>query len=224
MNAWTRPTFCRLPARELLDPAVEVEVEPLARARRRAPCRHSAQVREETEQLAAGHPLVQAEVARQVPEPLANRDAVASRVEPEDAQPAARRADQVEQEADRRRLACAVRPEEPEYLAGLDREVDVDDPAVRPVVLGQLLRADDLGHAESITASGGSRYLHAQPADLRGPIRGECGDELPAVRAVARDERVLRALDLDVVRMRRVADELQPEPELIGPEERRLLR
>src|SRR5207344_1350651 len=113
----------------------------------------SPQVREETEQLAAGHPLVQPEVARQVAEPLANAHAVASRVEPEDAEPAVRRADQVEQQADRRRLAGAVRPQEAEDLAGLDREVDVDDPPVRSVALGQLLCADDLGHAASITTS-----------------------------------------------------------------------
>jgi hypothetical protein len=33
-----------------------------------------------------------------------------------------------------------------EDLAGLDREGDVDDSAVRAVALGQLLGADDLGH------------------------------------------------------------------------------
>ena len=101
---------------------------------------------EEAKQLAPGHPLVQAQVAGEIPEPAADRDAVAPRIEPEHAQPAAGRSDQVEQEADRRRLPCAVRAEEAEYLAGLDREVDFGDAAVLPVVLGQLLGADDLGH------------------------------------------------------------------------------
>src|SRR6478736_169020 len=73
-------------------------------------------------------------------------------------------------------------------------------------------------------ASGGCRDLHAQLPDVCGPIRGEGRDELPARCPVTRDERVLRALDLDLVRMRGVADELQPEAELIGPEERRLPR
>ena len=61
------------------------------------------------------------------------------RLDAEDAGAARGRPDQVEQQPDRRRLAGAVRTEEAEDLALLDREVDVDDPAVRAVGLGELL-------------------------------------------------------------------------------------
>src|SRR5204863_9786557 len=56
------------------------------------------------------------------------------------------RADGVEQGPDRGRLACAVRPEKSERLTLVDLEVDVDDPAMRPIGLGELLDLDDRGH------------------------------------------------------------------------------
>ena len=48
-------------------------------------------------------------------------------IQAEDAGRAAGRPDQVEQQPDRRRLTRAVGPEEPEDLAGVNHQVDIDD-------------------------------------------------------------------------------------------------
>ena len=60
----------------------------------------------------------------------------------------------VEQRPDRRRLAGAVGAEEAERLAFGDLEVDVDDPAVRAVRLGELLYLDDRGHDDPFPPAG----------------------------------------------------------------------
>ncbi len=73
-------------------------------------------------------------------------DRVDGRLDAEDAGTPARRPDEVEQGADRRRLARAIGPEEAEDLALVDLEIDVDDPALRAVVLGEPLGLDDGGH------------------------------------------------------------------------------
>jgi len=62
-----------------------------------------------------------------------DRDGVDGRVDAEDVGLAGGRPDEVQQRPDRRRLARAVRPEEPEDLARLDLEVDLDDPPGRAI-------------------------------------------------------------------------------------------
>ena len=49
----------------------------------------------------------------------------------------------VEQGADGRRLAGAVRAEEAEGFAFFDLQVDIDDPAMGSIGLGELFRPDD---------------------------------------------------------------------------------
>jgi len=72
----------------------------------------------------------------------------AALAEAEQERPPARRADEVEEDADRRRLARAVGPEESEHLALADLEIQLVDAAGLPVALGQSLGSDDrLGHA-----------------------------------------------------------------------------
>lgn len=47
--------------------------------------------------------------------------------------------DQIEEQPNRGRLACAIGADETEHLAAVDGEVDADDPAPEPVELGQVL-------------------------------------------------------------------------------------
>ena len=96
-----------------------------------------------------GQPVVEGELARDVADPPVDGDRVGVRLDAEDHRPAAGRPDQVEQGPDRGRLAGAVRPEEPEHLALLDAQVDVDDPAVGAVGLGELFGLDDRGHGRT---------------------------------------------------------------------------
>jgi hypothetical protein len=107
----------------------------------------AAKVAEVLDRLAAGQAVVQRELARDVADPAMDRDRVLRGLDLEHEGAAGCRADQVEQGPDRRGLAGAVGPEEAEDLALGDVEVDIDDAAVHPVRLGELLRADDRRHS-----------------------------------------------------------------------------
>ena len=146
----------------------------------------AAQVGEVVERLTAGQLVVQRELARQVAQAAVDGDRILGRVDAEDRRPAAGRTDVVEQRPDHRGLAGAVGPEEAKRLALADFEVDVDDPAVLAVVLGQLLGLDDGCHWISFRAQvvrvmrtipGGSiprpgaKSLRARRALAREPIR-----------------------------------------------------
>jgi hypothetical protein len=94
----------------------------------------AAQPSERFELLAAGEPLEQAQVSRQVAEHSPRGNSVAAAVETEQKRMAARRPDQVEEEADRRALARAVRAEEPEDFAVLDAQVELGQRANTPPI------------------------------------------------------------------------------------------
>ncbi len=134
---------------ELLDPTVEVEIEPFGEQLAAVNARQTAQMSKEAKELPRRQPLVEAQVAGQIAKPAANLDTIPRRIEAEDAEAPAGRPDQVEHEPDRRRLSGAVRTEEPEDLAGLDREVEIDDSPVLAVELRQLLGLQDLRHVVS---------------------------------------------------------------------------
>jgi hypothetical protein len=148
------PDLLAVPLREGADRAIEVELELLRERLAVAEAFHPAQAGEVAELLAAGQPLVEPEVARDVADAPPDRDRVAARVEAEQLDAARGRPDQVEHEPDRRRLPGAVRAEEAEHLAAADREGELLDAARRVVALGQGLRADDVGHAPIIARSG----------------------------------------------------------------------
>ena len=111
-----------------------VEVEAFDEVALVGPIDPAAQVPEVLDGLGARQPVVQSELARQVPDPTVDLDRAPEAVEAEDAGRPRTRPDQVEEQADRRRLAGAVRAEEPEDLALLDLEIDVDDPAMTAVM------------------------------------------------------------------------------------------
>ena len=103
-------------------------------------------------------PLVQPAVAAEdVPDPLAHPVRVVDDVASEDERLPRRRDQQRDQHLDRRRLAGAVRPEQPEELALLDLEADAADgldlerpsaerPGRRPVRAVEVDRFDDGRH------------------------------------------------------------------------------
>jgi hypothetical protein len=97
------------------------------------------------QELACREAVVQAQVAREIPDPP-SQAYVPSRIEAEELDPAARGPDQVEHEPDGRRLAGAVRAEEAEDLGFADLELEVGDAQLRAVELRQVLGADDRVH------------------------------------------------------------------------------
>src|SRR5262249_30183333 len=102
----------------------------------------TAEVREILDRLATGELVVERELARQVADTAMDRDRVDGRLDAEDARRSAGR-------PDRRRLAGTVGTEEAEGLALVDPQVDLDDPAVLAVALGELVGLDDPGHGMS---------------------------------------------------------------------------
>jgi hypothetical protein len=145
------PDLLPVALRERPDRAVELELEPPGEALGRAEVVPPAQAREEADQLPGGEPLVEPEVAGDVADPAPHGDPVAPRVEAEDLETTRGRPDQVEQQADGRRLPGAVRAEEAEHLAGLDLEVELGDAALAAVALGQGVGAHDRGHRPTLT-------------------------------------------------------------------------
>jgi hypothetical protein len=90
---------------------------------------------EGVEHAAARERRVEPELTGQVADLGEGAHAVAGDVVAHDRHPAGGRADEPQREADERRLAGAVRPEEPEALAPPDPEVDAldaDRPPVHP--------------------------------------------------------------------------------------------
>ena len=146
-SATTRPTFCLLPFEYSLNFRLGSTSRRVDQLGLVGLVDVAAQVREVVDRLPAGQLVVERELARQVAQAPMDGDRIGGRVDAEHRRPPARRADVVEQGADRRRLAGAVRAEEAEGLALVDGQVDVDDAPVRAVGLRQLLGLDHRGHA-----------------------------------------------------------------------------
>jgi hypothetical protein len=141
------PKLLAVALRELAYAPLQVEVEALRKRRRLAEAVDVPQMCEVGQELVPGQAVVERELPGEVPDPPPDRDAVAVRVEPEDFDATRGRADEVEQQAYGRRLAGPVGAEEPKDFARLHLEVDVDDAAEAPVVLGESFGANDGGHA-----------------------------------------------------------------------------
>ncbi len=111
-----------------------------------------AQGREIHEDLAAGQPLVEAQVAGHDPEPGAKLHAVTAGIEPEHAHAARGRAHEVEHQTYRGRLSGPVRAQVAEHLALRNGEREVDHAAVCTVVLGQPIGDDDVHSSQYLVA------------------------------------------------------------------------
>ena len=157
MNAWISPTFCRLP-----DDKSPTFLTGRHRVARRVvdvlPIDAAAQVGEVGERVPPGEVRVHGQVARHVADVVADLDGLIVRVEAENRGAARGRTDLVEDRADRRRLAGAVRAEEPEYLAVPDVEVQIHESLHVAVMLGQVLgvNGDLVGHEAPSFSAGAS--------------------------------------------------------------------
>ena len=134
---------------------------------------------EQRDRLVPGRVLPVPEVAGQVPEAGADRHAVATAVEAEDASAAPGGVQEVEQRPDRRRLPGGVGTQEAEYLALVDGQADVLDAAVPAVELREAVGLDGRHGSHGFTSAAGFR--------LRTPI-AMTGTQRPQ-RALLSDDR-----------------------------------
>jgi hypothetical protein len=137
-----QPDLLLVALRQIADPAVQVEVEPVGEATDRGTVERRPRQRVAAYDVVPVQPRWQHQLAGQVRRPSPDLDRVAHAVEPEDGDRATRRAEEVEQRPHERRLAGTVGADEPDDLAGGDGEVDVDDAAMPPVGLRQSPRLD----------------------------------------------------------------------------------
>ena len=112
-----QPDLLLVALRVLLEPPARIEVEPLDQLGDVPGVDAAAQVREVLDRVGAGQPVVQVELAGQVADAAVDRDRVDGRLDAEDLGPPGGRADEVEQDPHRRRLARSVRAQEAEDLA-----------------------------------------------------------------------------------------------------------
>src|SRR6185437_6685410 len=123
LEGGNQPDLLLVAARHALDLLRRIELEPTDELGPVGMIRRTAQVAEILERLGAREIAVQRELARQVRDPTIDREAITVDVETQHFGAAGRRADEVEEQADRRRLARAVGAQEPEDLAGVDFQV-----------------------------------------------------------------------------------------------------
>src|SRR5207248_9364745 len=124
--------------RVLAESPAEVELEPLAQRTHAPGVDATAHPGEVGHHLAAGQASELGHVAGYVTHPALDVDRVARAVQAEDVGRAAGRPDHPHEQADRGRLAGAVRPEVAEDLLGRDLEVQVEDASAGAVILGEL--------------------------------------------------------------------------------------
>jgi hypothetical protein len=150
---------------------------------------HAAQPAEVPQELLAGHPVLQRELARQISHPLPDLHALLPDVHPEDPCPPVRRSQEAQERADGRRLARPVGPEKPEHFSFVDREVDAPDPPVLAVGLGKLLGLYGRAHSQAFIddskiVSAIERWREHLPLGqipLRSSRRGKARNTLPRV-------------------------------------------
>ena len=132
-------------------PAALVEVDEAQRlvdARRALGARHAVGDRVQHQVLLGGQPIVQRRVLEDDADAPAHLVRRRRDVQPRQPRASRRRLQQRAEDLDGRRLAGAVRPEEPEDLAGADGEPDPAHRLHLTVRLGEILDLDDRGHAD----------------------------------------------------------------------------
>ena len=118
---------------------VEVHAQALRERVRRPQVLHAPQAGEVAHRLPPRGPHVQAELARQVAHRPAYLHALPVGIEAENLRVTAGGVEQIEEQPDGRRLACAVRPDESEDLAWPDLQIEALDAQTAAVVLGESL-------------------------------------------------------------------------------------
>jgi hypothetical protein len=154
------PDLLLVALRQSPDRSVEVEPEPVGERPDPLHAATAAQLGELVQQLPCGPPAVRhTQLAGQVPDPGTQPGSTVARGRAEHLDAARGRTQQVEQDADERRLARAVRAEEAEDLTRRHLEVDpVQRADAAAVDLHEPLGPDDGGHgAPSSVAASASR-------------------------------------------------------------------
>ena len=146
-SAATNPTFWRLPFEYVRALLRRVELETLEQLVAAVHVEIAAQATEQVDHLAAGELRPQAELAGHVRQAAVQLDRVVPRITAEQLDVPRVGAQQPEEHANRRRLARAVRAEEPVDLAGLDRQIQPVERARRSERLHQTGHADRGSHA-----------------------------------------------------------------------------
>jgi hypothetical protein len=121
----------------------------------------------EGEELVDPHAGVKGHVLGHVADPAARLQAVLDDVEAGDRRSARGGLQIAREDAQDRRLARAVRPEQPEHLADAGLEGDVVDAEPAAVALGQMLRDDDRRHEPRTEGAGAARPPRAGGARMR---------------------------------------------------------
>ena len=166
-----QPDLLPVTLRERSHGPVELELQSRGEALASADVVHAAQRGEVAQVLSPGQALVQPQVAGQVADTRANPPTLRAHVEPEHLGPAGARADQVEQQPDRRRLPGTVQAQIAENLPDPHRERQIADADCRPVVLRETRHADRLtGHDRRLGPAAGARIARS-PAVLDGRRR-----------------------------------------------------
>ena len=137
--------------------------------------REPVQPRDQLQRLDAAQVRIQERLVGQVADVALERDRVGVAVAAQDGGAPRARAQQAHQQADGRRLARAVRPQEPHHLARLDAQVQIVD---RRLVAEPLAEADGLDHA------GGVRRRRRRRSGRRAhPARAAAASAAPGGRA-----------------------------------------
>jgi hypothetical protein len=135
-------------------PQRRVELEPLDQGGPRRRVCAPMEASEQLEVLLAGQVRPHDEVARDARQSAVELGHVAPRVLPQDRGAAACRLQEPHQQTDRRGLAGAVRPQEPEDLAGAHLEREIEERQGPSVTLGQPRREDRrIAHAGIVATS-----------------------------------------------------------------------
>src|SRR5690606_12557478 len=132
-----QPHLLPVAFRQAADLLVEIEVESLGETFDAVPADATAEVPQVGQELACRLVAVDREVARQVSDTPSQLHALGAGIEPQHGDLAGVGAEEVQEEAYRRRLAGAVGAEEPEYLAPPHLQIQVVERQHGAVALGE---------------------------------------------------------------------------------------
>ncbi len=123
-----------------------IEVEPLDQRISAFFVEPSAEPAEQVDHLAAGQVRPEGDIARHVSEPAVQRGGIVPGVAAEQARDSGVGAEQAEQDPDRRRLACSIRPEEAVHLPGPYVQIEAIERTSRPERFAQGGHFDHVNH------------------------------------------------------------------------------
>jgi hypothetical protein len=179
-----QPDLLLVALRQLADRLVERQPEALGELGDVRVVDAAAQAREIAQHLAGGELLVQRQLAGEVAQPAAHGDPLPADVHAQNLRTAARGPQEVEQQADRRRLAGTVRADVAEDLAGPDLEIEVVERPERPVGLGEALGADRHLHGTGVQRRGSRSCRLVGPLQADSGLQRDAQGPTPPIRSI----------------------------------------